>query len=52
VEVGAEDGDVVVGGAEGFEAFVALLAVVEPWAEPVDCDVGVGYKLRGRPLSR
>lgn len=50
VAVGAEDGDAVVARqAEGFEAFVGLLAVVEGGGHAVQADVGVGDEGRGGP---
>ena len=52
IHAGAEDGDGrVVRGAEGFEAFVALLAVVEAWGHAVDAEVGRGDELGGGPLA-
>jgi len=51
VLVGAEDGDCVVGGSEGFQAFVALLAVVEAWGHAVDAEEGVGDEGGGCPFS-
>lgn len=51
MEFGAKDRDRVVGTAESLEALVALLPVVEGWAEPADRDVGVRHELRGRPLA-
>lgn len=53
VLVGAEDLDGGVGrGAEGLEALVGLLAVVEGGRHAVDPDKGVAHKLEGRPLAR
>ena len=49
VEGGAEDGDFVRGGADGFEAFVGLHAVVEGGGEAVEAEVGVGDERRGGP---
>lgn len=48
VAVRAEYGDLVVAReAEGFEAFVGLLAVVEGRGHAVEADVGVGDELEG-----
>lgn len=43
--------DGVVGGAEGFEALIGLLAVVEAWCHAVDAEEGVGDEGRGGPFS-
>lgn len=52
VHVGAENVDgLVVGAADGFEAFVALLAVVQAGGHAMNAEVGVFHKLRGRPLA-
>ena len=48
---GAEDLDCVVWGAEGFEAFIGLLAVVKAGGHAVDAEEGVGDELGGGPLS-
>ena len=42
VEGGAEDGDAIVRGSEGFDAFVGLLPVVQCGRETVDGEVGRG----------
>lgn len=47
----AEDLDGVVGGAEGLQALIGLLAVVEPGGHAVDAEEGVGDEIRGGPLS-
>lgn len=48
----AENGDGgVVWGAEGFEAFVTLLAVVEAWSHAVDAQVRRGDEFGGGPLA-
>lgn len=53
VLVRAEDLEAgVAGGAEGLEALVGLLAVVEGGGHAVDADVGVGDELEGGPLAR
>lgn len=39
----------VIGGAEGLEALVALLAVVEAWGEAVDREVGGDDEFGGSP---
>ena len=49
VEGGAEDGDFVGGGADRFEAFVGLHAVVEGGGEAVEAEVGVGDEGGGGP---
>jgi hypothetical protein len=41
----------VVGSAEGFEAFVALLAVVEAWGHAVDAEVWGGDEGGGGPFA-
>ena len=47
-----EDGDGrVVGGTEGFETLVALLAVVETGGHAVDAQVGRGDEFGGGPLA-
>lgn len=52
VHVRAEDGNGgVVGGAEGFEALVALLAVVEAWGHAVDAEVRGGDEGGGGPFA-
>lgn len=52
VLVRAEDVDgVVAGGAEGLEALVGLLAVVEGRGHAVDAHEGVRDELEGRPLA-
>ena len=48
---GAEDGYGVVWAAEGFHAFIGLLAVVEGGCHAVEAQVGVCYEFRGRPLA-
>lgn len=50
VHGGAEEVDTtVIWGAEGFEALVALLAVVEAWGEAVDREVGRDDEFGGSP---
>ena len=49
--VGAEDGDAVGGGPEGFDAFEGLLAVVDAGGEAVHAEVGVGDKYGGSPFA-
>lgn len=52
IHVWTEDGDGrVVGGAEGLETFVALLAVVETRSHAVDAEVGRGDELGGGPFA-
>lgn len=41
----------VIGGAEGFEAFVALLAVVEAGGHAVDAEEGGGDEFGRGPLA-
>jgi hypothetical protein len=48
---GAEDLDGVVWGAEGLEALIGLLAVVEAGGHAVDAEEGVGDEFGGGPLS-
>lgn len=48
---GAEDLDGVVWGAEGLEALICLLAVVEAGGHAVDAEEGVGDEFGGGPLS-
>lgn len=52
VAVGAEDLDVARGGAEGLEALVGLLAVVEGGGHAMDADEGVRHELGSSPLAR
>ena len=52
MKFGPEDRDRVAWAPESLEAFITLLSVVEPRAEPTDGDVGVGNKRWGRPLPR
>lgn len=50
IAIGAEDlNGRVAGSAEGFEALVGLLAVVEGGGHAVDANEGVSHKLQGRP---
>lgn len=51
VAVGAEDGDLARWVAEGFEAFVGLLAVVEAGGHAVEGEEGGGDKFGGRPCG-
>lgn len=48
---GAEDLDGVVGGTEGLQALIGLLAVVEAGGHAVDAKEGVGDEFWGGPLS-
>lgn len=48
---GTEDLDGVAWGAEGFEALISLLAVVEAGSHAMDAEEGVGDEFWGRPLS-
>lgn len=53
VSVWAEDGDdLVAGRAEGLEALVGLLAVVEGRRHAVDAHEGVGHEAERRPFAR
>lgn len=49
--LGTEDGYFVIWCAEGFEAFVGLLTVVETWGHAVDFEEGVGDEFWGGPYS-
>jgi hypothetical protein len=52
IHIRTENGDGrVVGSAEGFETFVALLAVVEAWGHAVDAEVWGGDEGGGGPFS-
>ena len=51
VRAGPEDGDAVVGCAEGFDAFVRLLPVVEAGRHAVNGEVGGGDEFWGRPFA-
>jgi len=50
VAVRPEDGDFVIGGSEGFEAFVGLLTVVEGRGHAVETEVGVCDEFWRGPL--
>lgn len=53
VSVRAEDGDgLVAGRAEGLEALIGLLAVVEGRRHAVDAHEGVGHEAERRPFAR
>lgn len=52
ISFGAEDGDLVVWGAEGFHALIGLLAVVQGWCHAVKSQEGVSDELGFRPSTR
>lgn len=52
VPVGAEHRNLVIGRAEGLQALVGLLAVIQSGRHAVEPDVRVGDELEGRPFAR
>lgn len=49
---GPKDGEAVFGGAEGFDSFVCLLAIVQAGGHPVDGEVWGADEGWGAPLGR